>query len=109
MTLILDNSGDSAGTHRIGTLTIAPSQLRKLLGPPNGEGDGYKVDSGYQFRDPATGEVFTLYAYKATNLYDGDLPTPEKFWRQRRTVEFSIGGTGRVPAQKLIDFIHEEV
>ena len=69
-----------------------------MFGPPP-EGDGYKVSGNYVLTDDA-GNVFTVYDWKATSLFDDDAgeggwpgpPTPEEFWANRNRATLHIGG-----------------
>jgi hypothetical protein len=91
----LDPAADFNGTHRVGTVLLAPAFLVERFGPPL-EADGYKVSGQYVFGD-GTGAVFTLYDWKETTLYhggDSDCPTPQQFWEDPSPGVFHIGGRG---------------
>lgn len=64
----------------------------RCLGEP-GEGDGYKVVGEWYFND-GSGNVFSLYDWKATSLYDPKLPSPESF-REKGIYSFHIGSRGK--------------
>lgn len=91
----------ASGTHLLDTVLVPPARLVAVFGPP-AEGDGYKVSGEYAFTGP-TGEVFTLYDWKATSLFDdgveegeeNDLPTPDEFWANPHPEEFHIGGKAK--------------
>lgn len=105
MSIRLDEDADMCGTCKIGEYRISPAILVRAFGEPNSTGDGYKVDAEYLFSDEE-GNVYSLYAYKATSLYDAELPTPEAFWQKGSPQEFSIGGSADAPASKLIDCLN---
>ena len=68
------------GTCLIGYIEISPVNLIKKFGYPN-MCDGYKVSGAYAFQDE-NGDVFTLYDWKYTTLYDSENTyTPEEFWK----------------------------
>lgn len=85
-------------THQLETAMIPPRRLVAVFGRP-GDGDEYKVSGEYVFTGPK-GEVFTVYDWKATSLFDdyvsegeeNELPTPEDFWGNWNPEEFHIGG-----------------
>jgi hypothetical protein len=81
----------SNGTHRQGEIMISPALVVKAFGPPN-EDDGYKVSGSYVFQNTETGEVFTLYDWKMTDLYFGSGPSPEELWSSEEEVQLNIGG-----------------
>jgi hypothetical protein len=104
----LDPEADTNGTHGQGEITIPPKRMVDVFGPP-GDCDGYKVSGKYVFTDQA-GNVFTVYDWKATTLFDGGqeegeesaLPTPEEFWGNWNPDVLHIGGreTGDLDAFK---------
>lgn len=103
------------GGGRIGTIRVAPVQLRALLGNPtwrmkgplDEDGDG-KTDCEYDMQlgneHVAAGTLFRVYAYKATSYYNPSLPTPRKFWKSEDVFDFSIGGDSN--AAEVIDYLH---
>ena len=101
----LTPDADINETHRVGHIDLSPARLALRFGP-GVESDGYKVDREYLFTDD-DGNVFTLYAYKATSLYDSGLPDPDAFWRQRSAQEFSIGGT--TSPDKFIQWLSKQL
>lgn len=96
MSYSLAPTASIGGTFRVGTLIAAPSDLRAVFGEPM-ESDGHKVSGEYVFASPDGSAVFTVYDYKATSLYDNDLPEPVDFWSSRTPFDFSIGGRERGP------------
>src|SRR5262249_52287435 len=85
-TFRLDLEADIDGTHYRDKILVPPKRVVDTFGPP-GRGDSYKVSGTYRFTDP-DGNVFTLYDWKTTSLYDdgvepgeeSSFPTPEEFW-----------------------------
>lgn len=85
------------GTCRQSEIMASPTRLIEVFGKP-GYCDGYKVSGEYIFeRD--NGDVFTLYDWKYTTLYNPEYGmTPEAFWAQTRPVQFNIGGNNSAGA-----------
>lgn len=73
----LNQNASACGTSLQGEIELNCQKLIALFGVPN-ESDGCKVSTEWVF-ESETGEVFTLYDYKETNLYDDGLPTVEEF------------------------------
>lgn len=68
------------GVGRVGTLHAAPADIVRAFGPANvGASGDNKVDREWLFRS-REGHGVSVYAYKATSLYDADLPSPSDFW-----------------------------
>lgn len=91
-------NGTSLKTH----IEATWQELQLLLGNSS-ESDGYKVSGEWAFIN-REGDVVTIYDWKATSLYDEDLPTPEEFRAQGYPSTFSIGGHTAVAAET---FRHE--
>jgi len=86
----VNNNANVCGTSLKGYITTSYTKLVQLFGEPV-ESDGYKVSGEWLFEDNK-GNVFTIYDWKATALYDsGYNPTVEEF-RQLPSYEFHIGG-----------------
>lgn len=97
----LNNNAYSNMTSLKGYVKIAPSKLVELFGKPI-ECDGYKVSGEYIFEDKESGEVFTLYDWKSTSLYDNcGGPDPDTFWKSDEVYNFHVGG--RTDATKFIN------
>ena len=92
----LDLTADVNGTHRVAEVDTTYAKIAKVFGPPI-ESDGYKVSGEWVFTD-AEGNVFTLYDWKSTSLYDSDLPTVYEFRRKRKPVTFNVGGNSDATA-----------
>jgi len=100
----LKNDARVEGIHYLqGHIEIAPRDLVRAFGPP-ALSDGYKVSGEYRFVNK-DGDVFTLYDWKSTSLYDdgllfppedgvGVLMTPEIFWSSGQPYRFHIGAGG---------------
>ena len=102
----LSQDADINGTHLQGHITVAPAVLVEKFGQPQGC-DGYKVSGEYAFENEE-GEVFTLYDWKCTTLYDSDAGvTPSDFWSQACPRRFNIGG--RTNAFEFTDWLKREV
>jgi len=87
----LSQDADINGTCLQGYVMAAPAALIEKFGQPQ-ECDGYKVSGEYAFENDA-GEVFTLYDWKCTTLYESDAGvTPSDFWKQTCQRQFNIGG-----------------
>ena len=70
-------------------VTASFRELVKAFGPPE-MGDDYKVSAEWTFAGPE-GSVVTLYDYKATALYDSDLPTVTAFRKSKRKYNWHVG------------------
>ena len=92
------------GTHLQDSIMVAPQALVAAFGEP-GESDGYKVSGEYVFRSDE-GEVFTLYDWKMTTLYDGaNTLRPHDLWDLESPIEFHIGGnTGAGEFKEWLQF-----
>ena len=94
----LDPNANASGTHLVGEIELPPKQLVDAFGEP-GEGDDYKVSGMYIFTDDG-GNVFTVYDWKATSLFEeGSDPdeedfamSPEAFWGNWNPETLNIGG-----------------
>lgn len=76
---VSNEEGD--GTSLQGKYTASYSALVRAFGePPEPSGDD-KTTAEWVFAGP-NGEITTLYDYKATNLYSGELPSVEEFRKQ---------------------------
>ena len=62
------------GTHNVSNVQLIPSQLIKTFGNPMSS-DGFKVSGEYVFKSATTDEVFTLYDWKYTTLYEESAST----------------------------------
>lgn len=95
-------------SYRVGSFRVEPAKLVRVFGKP-GESDGYKVSGEYHF-ESEKGEVFHLYDYKYTSLYDPRQPHPAAFWSENETAsEFSIGGVDETDVKGFIDWLTNQV
>ena len=82
------------GTFCLAEVTVPPRRLVEVFGPP-GEGDGYQASGCYVFAD-AAGNVFRVYDWKATSLFDHDegvvAPPPDEYWAGRGPDTLHVGG-----------------
>ena len=89
----LNQDANINGTCRQSEIMVAPARLIEVFGQPV-PCDGYKVSGEYIFEGP-DGQVFTLYDWKCTTLYDPYYGvTPQDFWSQTIKRDFNIGGRG---------------
>jgi hypothetical protein len=95
---------DAYGCSLQGYLSTSYAVLVKLFGIPD-EGDEYKVSSEWAIKDPK-GRIYTIYDYKATNLYSDSLPSVKKF-RSLPSYEWHIGAFNKDGIQDLIKFIED--
>ena len=108
-------AADAHRTSHRGEIKIEPKRLVDEFGPP-GEGDGYKVSGIYAFTDDA-GNVYTLYDWKATSLYDDALEpgeesfvtTPEEFWGNWNPETLNIGGRDGCDVEAFKSWLREQV
>lgn len=76
----------------VGEFTASYASLVRLFGEPNSEGDGHKVSTEWRIKDKETGQLFSLYDWKATSLYGDTCSTVEAF-RALPSYAWHIGGT----------------
>ena len=81
-----------------GLVDIAYAKLVDLLGEPNCENDGYKVDAEWavSFKD----ETFSIYNYKSGKNYNGEEGLPLEEIR-----DWHIGGKNKEKAAELIELL----
>lgn len=83
--------GEHNGSSLAGYMSAPYKALRTLLGPPNCEGDGYKVSTEWVVT--FGGQTYTIYDYKETRGYDRDLPSVRTF-RALPVYDWHIGHGG---------------
>jgi len=86
----LNNDAEICWTSKQDSVCLIYKDIEAVFGMPV-EADDYKVSGQWIFTDDK-GNVFTLYDWKETNLYDDDLPSVEEFRNSDELVTFSIGG-----------------
>jgi len=101
----LSQDADINGTHLQGHIMVAPAFLIEKFGQPQ-KSDGYKVSGEYSFENEE-GEVFTLYDWKCTELYDSYGTPVREFWNTWVPIQFNIGG--KSPAFDFITWLQGEV
>ena len=84
------------------------AELVDVFGKPNSKGDGYKVSTEWVLVDTKTGQVFRIYDYKDTALYDKTQPSVAKFRRQA-SFDWHIGGEKRLDMRALQEFLSAEI
>lgn len=92
MSFKLNLDGDIEGTSRTSEIVVSYPRMIEVFGEPV-EGDGYKVSGEWVFQNEETGEVFTLYDWKSTNLYDSDYLSVSEL-RADESVWLNIGSHG---------------
>lgn len=100
----VNNDAIRVGCHLVGEMAASYADLVAAFGPPT-DGDGYKVSSEWTFTSES-GQTFTLYDYKATNLYHLELPSVEDF-REEPSYDWHIGGN--VDPTAFIAWVREQI
>jgi hypothetical protein len=97
---------NAGGTSFKDSIHVAPQALIAAFGEPV-KSDGYKVSGEYVFRNDE-GEVFTVYDWKMTTLYDGENTLrPHDLWDLESPIEFHIGG--KTGAGAFIEWLKRRV
>lgn len=102
----LDNDADRSGTSLQGYFTASYADLSRLFGEA-ADSDGYKVSSEWTFVSE-DGEVFALYDYKETSLYDRDNPSVEEF-RALKTYDWHIGASHNSNIKAFKAWLKEQI
>lgn len=92
-----------------GYISLVYSDIVLAFGEPMPEGDEYKVSSEWIFYNDETGEHFTLYDWKSTNLYDDELPSVEEFRASQEPYEFHIGGESGLDVESVKELIRRQI
>lgn len=90
MKIIEAGDFETAGTFFQAHFRATYTELSNLLGLPIGS-DGYKVST--QWAVKYYGQLFTIYDYKDTNLYDESYPSVQRFRNQKDPIYWNVGGT----------------
>lgn len=100
--IVVDSKLDARFTswHTV-TITVNPMQISELLGTDS-TSDGYKVSRSWNCS--FKGNVFTVYDWKETDLYNSNRPSEQDFWSQD-LVTLHIGS--RVGAAYEVEFVNE--
>ena len=99
---------DIAGTALVAEVELTPRYLKLAYGEP-APGDGIRVSGIYKFVSDA-GEVFTVYDYKSTSLWDSDggLPAPDVFWSSGSPTTLSVGGHADSDYPAFVQWLREK-
>lgn len=81
----------SDGTSRMGEIKVCYKDLILAFGEPM-ESDGHKVSGEWIFVDEESGECFTLYDWKMTDLYDSSGMSVEALRTTNKAHIINIGG-----------------
>lgn len=98
VTFRLNSEANVCGTSLQSYMTGNFQKLVELFGEPI-ESDGCKISGEWIF-ESENGDVVTLYDWKMTSLYDGDLPSVEEF-RALDSYSFHIGAESRLIADQF--------
>ena len=85
------------------TINCSYKTIVAAFGEPD-DSDGYKVSSEWIVKDMVTGDLFSLYDYKETNLYNSLNPTVLEF-RAKDSYDWHIGCSGNIKVTALEDFL----
>ncbi len=106
---VLDPSISTVGSYKVGDFTAAPADIVRVFGWPPITGECFKISGEYTFLGD-DGSAFALYDWKETTQYlddDGEVPSPDAFWRLKEPKEFSLGGHS--DPSELIDWLKKEL
>jgi hypothetical protein len=99
----LDMKANVVGISLQESIEVPYGDIQRVFGAPE-EGDGYAISGEWRFSDDH-GNVFTLYDWKATNLYYSDYPTIMEFRTNDEPQEFHIVGNDPAPAKRFKDWL----
>lgn len=88
------------GTSRMGEMNVKYKDLILAFGQPQ-ESDGYKVSGEWVFIEDESGEVFTIYDWKMTELYDSDGLSVDELRTQDKVVTVNIGGNHKGDVERF--------
>jgi len=103
-----DNPLLADGTSGMGDMMVRYKDLVLAFGEPM-ESDGYKISGEWVFVEEESGEVFTLYDWKSTDLYDGEGPSVEEFRNYNHPVQFNIGGNHKGSVERFKSLILKQI
>lgn len=103
-----DHPAIGNGTSLMGYITVKYSDLVLAFGEPM-ESDGYKVSGEWIFIEEESGEVFTIYDWKSTDLYDSDLKSVEEFRALKTKVQFNIGGNHKGSVERFKSLLLKQI
>jgi hypothetical protein len=108
MLKVINDGEFSNGTSRQGDIQVKYKDLVLAFGEPM-ESDGYKVSGEWVFLNEETGDVFTLYDWKSTSLYNHSLPSVETFRNRDIAMQFNIGGHGSSNLESFKRFLLRQI
>lgn len=103
----LDGDAEIDGTSRKGEITTTYSKLAQLFGEAQ-ESDGYKCSGQWVFVS-GEGDVFTVYDWKETELYDSGLPSVKKFRESKEPSTFNVGGRYGSDYVSFINWLRKKI
>lgn len=95
------------GTSLRGYIVLSPAALVRKFGR-SWLTDNYKQSGEYVFESDS-GEVITLYDWKATTLYGESNITPDELWSMEKPFEFNIGGRPTIDLDGFIQWLLNEI
>jgi hypothetical protein len=100
-------SNIDGGTFLIGEFETSYAKLLAAFGEPNAQGDKYKVSTewNFVFRE----EVFTVYDWKETSLYDDDRAPSVAEFRALPSYAWHIGGHGKEHLPAFLDALKARI
>ena len=96
------------GTSLMGEIKLVYSDIVLAFGQPD-DADEYKISGEWVFYNSLTSEVYTLYDWKSTNLYDKFLPSVSKFRLDTKPQTFHIGGNRIGDVDEFILFLKQKI
>ena len=106
----LDYEVDTLGFGHLTVVRCPTERLYEIFGWP-GPGHGHKVSGIYAFTS-SEGDVFTVYDWKETYLYNGigeGFPAPHEFWCDPMPKDLQVGGRKGSDPQPLVDWLLQQV
>lgn len=94
------------GTSLKGYVSLRYKDIVEVFGEPT-QGDEFKVSGEWIFFNDETGECFTMYDWKSTNLYDDRNPSVDKFRSSDSPFEFNVGG--KTDASSFISWVKRRI
>ena len=94
------------GTSLQGEFTASYAEVARVFGEAETV-DGDKVSTQWTLKSPG-GKVHAIYDYKATNVYEDDLPSVEEF-RAEPSYRWHVGAFSTAEVQSLKDYLSEKL
>ena len=98
----------ASGTALVSEIIVSPAALVAAFGAP-GKADRHKSSGQYVFENDE-GDVFTVYDWKMTSLYEDDgvgNQSPGAFWSRDEPIQFNIGG--KSGSGEFEEWLHGEI